>query len=275
MDVGSEGQWFDGEQEDAGVTEGLRIEQADGICRLTIDRPASRNAMTTAVQNALVEALMAADADRAVSVIVLSGVGDAAFSAGVDLKEMAGLADGEWRGPYTQPTRSVWQALAETGKPTIAAVNGLAVGGGFELVLACDLVVAVRGVRVGLPEAKLGLAASFGSAQLSRRVPHGVACEMLFTGALRPIEELVQWGIVQRLAKREDLEKVTTELAESIARNAPLSLRRMKATMTKGQTLPLMAAVTLAAGPDPYTSQDRLEGVRAFREKRRPRWTGR
>lgn len=257
------------------MTDGLRVEHANGVCRLTIDRPGARNAMTTAVQHGLVEALLAADADPAVAVVVLTGVGDVAFSAGVDLKELADQDDGAWRGPYAQPSRSVWQALADVGKPTVAAVNGLAVGGGFELVLACDLVVAVRGVRVGLPEAKLGLGASFGSAQLARRVPHGVAAEMLFTGELRPVDELVQWGLVQRLVDRGEFPAVIDELVASVAGNAPLSLRRMKATMVKGATLPLMAAVTLGAGPDPYTSDDRLEGVRAFRERRAPRWTGR
>lgn len=259
----------------AGVPEGVRVEDHDGIRRLILDRPAARNAMTIAVQAALVEQLLAADADPAVAVVVLTGTGPDAFCSGVDLKELAARDDGEWRGPYAQPVRSVWQALAETAKPTVASVNGLAVGGGLELVLACDLVVAVRGVRVGLPEAKLGLAASFGSAQLARRVPHGVACEMLFTGELRPVEDLERWGVVQRLVDRADLARSTDELAAAIARNAPLSIRRMKATIVKGQALPLMSAVALGAGPDPYTSQDRIEGVRAFREKRAPRWQGR
>lgn len=253
----------------------LDVDVSGGVCRLVMNRPEALNALSVQLQAELVGALLAADADPAVAVVVLAGAGDRAFSAGVDVKELADQGDDGWRGPYAQPGRSVWQVLAEMTKPAIASVNGLAVGGGFELVLACDLVVAVRGVRVGLPEARLGLAASFASAQLPRRVPYGVACDMLFTGALRPVDELVQWGLVQRLVSRGELAVETARLAEAVAGNAPLSIRRMKATMSKGQSLPLMAAVTLGAGPDPYTSEDRHEGLRAFRDKRPPRWAGR
>ncbi|MFF3573897.1 enoyl-CoA hydratase/isomerase family protein [Nocardia jiangxiensis] len=252
----------------------LLIDDAGGVRRLTLNRPHVRNALSVSLQEQLVAALLSADADPAVSVVVVTGQGEQAFCSGVDVKELDRLGDTGWRGPYAQPHRSVWQALVELSKPTIASVNGHAVGGGFELLLACDLTIAVRGISVGLPEARLGLAASFASAQLPRRVPHGIAAELLFTGALRPVDDLVQWGLVQRVVPREELAATTLDLADTIARNAPLSLRRMKATMTKGMALPLMSAVTLGAGPDPYTSQDRLEGVRAFAERRPPHWSG-
>ncbi|PHV66170.1 enoyl-CoA hydratase/isomerase family protein [Williamsia muralis] len=240
----------------------------------TLNRPKRLNALSTALQYELADRLIEADLDESVRVVVVTGSGDRAFCPGIDLKELRSAPSGVWRGPYAQPRKALWEVLFEVSKPTIAALNGLAVGGGFELALACDLVVGVSGVSVGLPEAKLGLAASFGSAQLSRRVPYGVACDILFTGRLRPLDELVQWGLVQKVVGRGQLEREVSELAATIAANAPLSVRRMKATMAKGADLPLMSAVRLGAGPDPYISKDRHEGVAAFLEKRSPRWTG-
>ncbi|WP_030176657.1 MULTISPECIES: enoyl-CoA hydratase-related protein [Actinomycetes] len=239
-----------------------------------LDRPQSLNALSFGLQRELAERLVEADATEMVRVIVLTGSGNRAFCPGIDLKEVGLPSAGSWKGPYAQPHKSLWEVVSEVSKPTIAALNGLAVGGGFELALACDLIVAVKGAIVGLPEAKIGLAASFGSAVLARRMPYAAACEILFTGKLRPIDELVQWGLVTKVVNADQLASEVEALADMIASNAPLSVRRMKATMTKGATLPLMAAVRLDSGPDPYTSSDRTEGVQAFLEKRAPNWVG-
>jgi enoyl-CoA hydratase len=256
------------------MSDELLVEQAGTVRLLTLNRPDSMNALSMSLQASLVDALLDAGSDDDVSVIVLTATGDRAFCPGVDLKEIRSLP-GRWPGPYAGADRSVWEVLSTTYKPTIAALNGAAVGGGFELALACDLVIATVGIKVGMPEAKVGMAASFGTIVLSRRLPRGVASDLLFTGRLVSVEDLVPWGLIQRIVAPGQLREGALEYAESISRNAPLSLRRMKELMVKGQSLPLMTAVTLEVGPNPYLSEDRTEGIAAFLEKREPRWQSR
>jgi enoyl-CoA hydratase len=174
-----------------------------------------------------------------------------------------------------RPGRSLFEVVTETPIPTVAALNGAAVAGGFELALACDLRVAARGIPLGLPEAKIGMGANFGSVVLPKRIPVGIALEMLFTGEYVTSEDAERWGLVNRLVEPEAVLPAALELAEKIASNAPISVRRMKETAVKGLELPLWQALRLDVGPNPYLSEDRKEGIAAHLEKRPPRWTGR
>jgi enoyl-CoA hydratase len=255
---------------------GLIVETRGFVRVLTLDRPERRNALSSALQADLVEELLVCAETPDVRAIVLTGNGPA-FCAGFDLKEIreADLRGEHFRPQMNRPTRSLFEVITETPVPIVAALNGAAVAGWFELALACDLRVAAAGIPMGLPEATIGMGANFGSVVLPKRIPMGIAMEMLLTGEYVTSEDAARWGLVNRIVDRDEVLPTALRLAERIAANAPISVRRMKETAVKGLELPLWQALRLDVGPNPYLSDDRREGIAAYLEKRPPEWTGR
>ena len=247
----------------------------DGHVRLLrLNRPDRRNAMTRSLMAAISAAVLDADEDPDVRVIVLTGTGDAAFCAGADLKEMSGndASGTRYRSPMNRVDRSVFEVVLEAKKPTIAALNGSAVAGGFELSLACDLRISHAAAQFGLPETKIGMGANFGSVLLPRRIAPGLALEMLYTGDYIDAAEAYRLGLLNRVVGRDEVLPHCLALAHKIAANAPISVRRVKAVALRGMDMPVAVALRQDPGVNPYLSDDRKEGIRARLEKRKPVW---
>jgi enoyl-CoA hydratase/carnithine racemase len=253
------------------VTDPVRYELVDGIAWLTIDRPDARNALSAAVRAGLHDGVERFVADDEAAVLVLTGAGDRAFCAGGDLKEMAST------GLTVPPPDFVPQfgRTVQVDKPTIAAVNGIAYGGGFLLAQSCDLVVAAEHARFAISEVKVGRGSPW-AAPLPWLIPPRVAMEILLTGDPIDAARAREVGLVNHVVPAADLVTRTQALARRIADNAPLSVRAAKATVRLVAEVPLSEAYERAEEiwAPVYGSRDAQEGPRAFTEKRPPRWEG-
>ncbi|MCB0792385.1 MAG: enoyl-CoA hydratase/isomerase family protein [Flavobacteriales bacterium] len=254
----------------------LLVADTGAIRTVTINRPDQLNALDRDTIDELDKALLDADADRNVRVLIITGSGPKAFVAGADIKEFAHFSVEEGKALSADGHRKLFDHVEHMGKPVIAAVNGFALGGGLELAMSCHIRVASDNARLGLPEVSLGLIPGYGGTQrLARLVGRGKAMEMIFTAGMIKAEEALQWGLVNHVVAQDQMSAKCTELAAAIMKNSPTALAA--------------AIRAVNAGYDPGTNglqreieefgklfgtADFNEGTRAFLEKRKAEFKG-
>jgi enoyl-CoA hydratase len=250
------------------MTEAVLTEQRGRVLLITLNRPDVMNAINGDLARGLWEAVERLNGDPGLTIGVLTGVGKG-FSAGMDLKAFA-------KGEDIRAVLTFFKKGAE--KPLIAAVEGFALAGGLELALTCDLLVAAEGAKFGIPEVKVGLfAAGGGLLRLPSRVGYSKAMELAITGDLLTAQEAADYGLVARVAEKGKAVEVALELAEKIARNAPLAVAASKQLVkaTQGATEDEFWKLQKPLQESVFVSGDAKEGPRAFAEKRAPEWSGR
>jgi len=255
--------------------ETLLLAMDERIATIVVNRPDKRNALNATVRREIVEALGALREEREVRVVVFTGAGDRAFVAGADIAEFAERTVVEQRG--VMEARTLFEEVAACPKPTIAMINGYALGGGCELALACDIRVAARSAKLGQPEVKLGLLPGGGGTQrLPRLIGTGQALRLLLTGELVDAEEAYRMRLVDVVVEDAELTARTRELASAIAAHSPVAVERIKDAVRASLEMPLSAGLAhereafLAA----FGSDDGREGIRAFLEKRPAQFQG-
>lgn len=248
---------------------------------MTLNRPAMMNAVSPEMLDDFAQTLEEVARDEAIGALVITGTGQA-FCAGADLKSLRGLTEGAEaeaaNAEYVRRFGAAMRQLESLPKPVIAAINGVAVAGGLEILLCCDLAIAAAGVRIGDGHMRYALMPGGGSSiRLPRKAGVGMAKYLLLSGALVPAEDLVACGLVLRVVSVEMLVAAAQGLAETLASRSPLALRRMKRLVDDGLALDMEAALRLehAVHAEHALSDDRREGLAAFVEKRVPLFTGR
>jgi enoyl-CoA hydratase/carnithine racemase len=255
-----------------GIT--LRTDGASHTAEIVLDRPEAMNALSTAMAIRLAEVCAQVAADPAIRAVVLSAAGDRAFCVGADLKErnrMSGADFGRQRPVF----RRAFDGVRNLPQPTVAAVHGYALGGGCELALSCDLIVADHTAVFGLPETTVGLVPGGGGTQLAlRKLGPGRAKDLVLTGRKVDAAEAYRIGLADRLVPAGQARQAATELAGLTARNSPVAVRAAKNAINSGSGTALAAGLDIedAAWRTAAFSADRKEGIAAFNEKRAPRW---
>ncbi|MFD4634991.1 enoyl-CoA hydratase/isomerase family protein [Streptomyces sp. NPDC058284] len=246
------------------------------VVELVLDRPKAMNAVSTEMARSIAAACAALAEDRDARVVVLTSTHERAFCVGADLKERNSFSDAELR-RQRPTTRASYTGVLDLPMPTVAAVHGFALGGGFELALACDMIVADPTAVVGLPEVSVGVIPGGGGTQLlPRRVGAARAAELIFSARRVEAAEARELGLVDLLVGEGEARTEALALGARIAANSPVGLRAAKRALRLGHGLDLRAGLEVedAAWRTVAFSADRAEGVAAFNEKRKPQWPG-
>jgi enoyl-CoA hydratase len=255
----------------------LRVAERDGIFELVINRPDKRNALNRAVLTELAQAVRELSRPGGPRAGIVTGAGDVAFVAGADIAEMAAMSVAEAKA-FADLGHLVCSLIEQAPCPFIAAVNGVALGGGCELALACDFIYASEKARFGQPEVSLGLMPGFGGTQrLARRVGAGVARELIYTGEPLLAQDALAKGLVNAVVPPAELRDRALAVATKIASKAPLAIAASKRVLLRGTETDLTTGCELEAQAFAglFGSDDRSEGIKAFLEKRAPTFHGR
>lgn len=262
------------------MTDPIRISERDGVLEIVLDRPKA-NAIDAATSRRMGEVFVRFRDDPALRVAIVTGAGEKIFSAGWDLKAAA-TGDLTEDSDYGAGGFAGLTELFDLDKPVIAAINGLAIGGGFELAMACDLIVAAEHAAFALPETQIGVAADAGGLQrLPRQLPYRVALELLLLGRRMPAAEALHHGLINAVVPADQVMARARDWARMIVDGAPLSVRAIKEVlrdsekMSIAETFQAIRERRFPVHAAMLRSEDHAEGPRAFAEKRKPNWKGR
>lgn len=253
----------------------IKFQKEQHIAYVTIDRPESLNCFNYQTLHELGELTDKLHTDMDVRAVIFTGAGEKAFSAGADLKERKHLNEAQVR-RNVKKIRDVFSAIAELPQPTIAAVNGFAFGGGFELMLACDFKIASDSALMGMTEVSWGIIPGAGGTQrLSRLIGEMKAKELIFTARKISAEKALELGILTAVESKENLMTACKELAEEILQNAPIAVRQAKYAIQHGSSTDLQTGLAIESKAYEVTipTKDRVEALNAFGEKRKPVFT--
>ena len=251
-------------------------EKSEGIATITLNRPEALNAFSKEVVEEILQALEDIRRDENVRVVILTGAGEKAFSAGADIKAMIGINPLKAR-ELSLMGEKLCVSLENLEKPVIAALNGYALGGGMEVAMSCDIRIAAENVRMGQTEINIGLIPGWGGTQrLTRLVGRGKAKELVFTGRMIDARTAEQLGIVNMVVAADKFRETVRQFALELATKAPVALRVAKALIEKGADISLDSALALEREGFGVvaSTEDLQEGVKAFTEKRKPTFKG-
>ena len=257
--------------------ENIIYKKGDGIAHIIVNRPDKRNALNRAARIEMVEALEDAKNDAAVKVLILSGAGGKSFIAGSDLTELSKYSPLEMEDFMATLAQQFYTRFEQLDKPVIAMIDGLCMGGGLELAMACDIRMASDSSKFGQPEIMLGIIPGGGGTQrLPRLIGVGRAKEMVFMGKVIDAAEAYRIGLVNQVCSSAELEETVMAAAKQLARQSPLALKWAKRSINAGQESGLSMGLAYEALVECllFTSRDHEEGIKAFFEKRKPEFTG-